>query len=443
MIDKFKSFIETNGLIHEGDRILLAVSGGIDSMVMTNLFLRTDYKFGIAHCNFNLRGKESDGDEDFVRDYADKRDIPIYINKFDTKIYAAKNGLSVQMAARELRYKWFEEVFNENGYTSIALAHNLNDNIETFLINLARGTGITGMTGIKPLNKHLIRPLLFATRQAIIEYSYEYEVPYREDSSNAETKYIRNKIRHLLLPLFKEINPSIETTLNETILRVNEINEIYLNSIAEIRNRITIKRDNITAYKIEDLQKPEISKTILYELFRAFGVGNSQLDDLLNIINGSSGKQVNTLTHRIIKNRGEILVSENCENKNISYVIKDINELKSVPCITEVFIADSAAGFSHTDNKSNGCFDAEKILFPLKIRKWHKGDIFHPLGMNQKKKLSDFFIDSKMSLFEKENCLILESDGKIAWILGKRIDDRFKVTATTKNILNISFSKEY
>jgi tRNA(Ile)-lysidine synthase len=442
MIEKFNSFIETNNLIHPGDKVLLAVSGGIDSMVMTNLFLRTEYKFGIAHCNFNLRSDESKGDEEFVKDYAINRDIPFHIKRFDTKSYALRNGISIQMAARELRYNWFESVLLKHGYSSIALAHNLNDNIETFLINLARGTGITGLTGIKPLSKNLIRPLLFATRQAITEYSYEYEVPFREDSSNAETKYVRNKIRHLLLPLFKEINPSIESTLNETILRVNEINEIYVNFISEIRSKITIKRGNITAIRIDELQKKEISRTVLYELFKIYGIGGTQIDDLLNIINGSSGKQINTLTHRIIKNRDELLVSENRENKNISYIIRDLNELKNVPGISAVFITDASAGFNHTGSKTNGCFDSEKIIFPLTVRRWQSGDTFYPLGMKQKKKLSDYFIDSKLSLFEKENCLILESDSKIAWIIGKRIDDRFKVTKSTKNILNISFLKD-
>jgi tRNA(Ile)-lysidine synthase len=442
MIDKFKSFIESNGLIHDGDKILLAVSGGIDSMVMTNLFLRTDLRFGIAHCNFNLRGSESDDDEEFVRDYAVKRNIPFYVKRFDTRIFASKNSVSVQMAARELRYKWFENIIQKYGYSSIALAHNLNDNIETFLINLARGTGITGLTGIKPLNKNLIRPLLFATRQAITEYSYEYEVPYREDSSNAETKYVRNKIRHMLLPLFKEINPSIETTLYETIIRVNEINEIYINSISDIKSKITIKRGKLTAFKIEDLKKSEIGRTILYELFKSYGVGSLQLEDLLNIINGSSGKQINTLTHRIIKNRDELLVSEIKTVRDIRYLIKTIDEFKTVPGISEAFITDASSGFDQSIGKTSGFFDAEKIIFPLTIRKWHPGDTFYPLGMQQKKKLSDFFINNKLSLFEKENCLILESDGKIAWIIGQRIDERFKVTEATKNIFNISFSNE-
>jgi len=440
MIDEFLTFIKTNKLVAKGDKILLAVSGGIDSMVMANLFLRTDFKFAIAHCNFGLRGEESDGDEEFVRDYALKREIPFYIKKFDTKVYALKHGLSVQMAARELRYRWFESVIQKNGYNSIALAHNLNDNIETFLINMARGTGITGLTGIKPLSRNLIRPLLFATRQAITEYSYEYEVPFREDSSNAETKYVRNKIRHKLLPLFKEINPSIESTLNETIIRVNEINEIYLNSVKEVKSNITVKRGNLTAFRIADLQKPEIGKTMLYELFKAYGIGSLQLDDLVHIINGSSGKQINTLTHRIIKNRDEVLVSENTEEKDTPLIIRSINDFKKVPSISSAFISDASTGFVQSDSKANGCFDAEKIIFPVTIRKWQSGDIFYPLGMKQKKKLSDFFIDSKLSLFEKESCLIMESEGKIAWIIGKRLDDRFKVTESTKSILNISFS---
>ena len=441
MIDQFNLYIEKNHLIDPTGKVLLAVSGGIDSMVMTNLFLRTEIKFGIAHCNFNLRGEESDGDEEFVRDYAEKRDIPFHVKRFETKSYAIKNGISIQMAARELRYTWFDSILHKYGYSSIALAHNLNDNIETFLINLARGTGITGLTGIKPLSGKLVRPLLFATRQSITEYSYEYEVPFREDSSNAETKYVRNKIRHQLLPIFKEINPSIESTLNETILRVNEINEIYSHSIAEIRSGITINRPDITAFNIKELHKGEISRTILYELFKPYGVGSLQIDDLINIIDGSSGKQINTLTHRIIKNRDELLISANNDEKEISYTVRDIEELKNVPGISAVYITDATTEFIHPGNNTTECFDAGKIKFPLTIRKWKSGDNFCPLGMKQKKKLSNYFIDSKFSLFDKEKCLILESDGEIAWLIGKRIDDRFKVTPTTKKILNISLSE--
>ena len=235
MVSEFKKFISENNLIKPGDKILLAVSGGIDSMVMTHLFQSLDYKIGIAHCNFSLRGRESDKDQEMVSLYASEHNIPFYSTRFETKAFAKKNKLSVQMAARDLRYKWFEEIRTKHGYDSIAVAHNLNDNIETLLINLTRGTGLTGMTGMRPVSNRIIRPLLFATRQEIMSFQIRHKIAFREDKSNADTKYTRNKIRHLIIPVLKEINPSIETTLNETAERFTGINEIVSNYISGLR----------------------------------------------------------------------------------------------------------------------------------------------------------------------------------------------------------------
>jgi tRNA(Ile)-lysidine synthase len=309
MLEEFRKYIEENNLFDPSQRILLAVSGGIDSMVMTELFMRTQTEIGIAHCNFNLRVPESDEDETFVKNFTIGYNIPFYSVNFDTTGFASEKSISIQMAARELRYRWFEEIRVKNGYDAVALAHNLNDNIETFLINLTRGTGIAGLTGMKPKYKYIIRPLLFASRQAITEYCEQQNISYREDRSNTEIKYTRNRIRHLILPVFREINPSFDATVSETAERLGEINEIVTGFISGIRKKITKQRNEIIAFRIEDLNSLTPKRTVLFELFKPFGVGNGQLDDLLNLICGKTGGQIFTWSHRLIKNRKEILIS--------------------------------------------------------------------------------------------------------------------------------------
>jgi tRNA(Ile)-lysidine synthase len=436
MIDEFNRFITENSLIKPGDKILLAVSGGIDSMVMTWIFHHLHYDIAIAHCNFSLRGLESDKDEELVHYFAAEHKIPFHCIKFETKAFAKKNGLSVQMAARELRYKWFEEIRKENGYNSIAVAHNLNDNIETLLINLARGTGLAGMTGMKPANNRIIRPLLFATRQGITDFRDQHNIEFREDRSNADTKYTRNKIRHQIMPLLKEINPSIETTLNETAGRFSGFYEIVSEYISGIRDSIVQQKDQFISFNISVLKNYLHNKVILFELFKPYGITNALLSDLLKVIEGKTGGQIITGTHRIIKNRKEIVVSDEVTNDEISYTIEKVQDFRIFPGITSARNVRITGNFEINSDPNIACIDSQKVTFPVTIRKWKTGDHFYPLGMNQKKKLSDYFVDKKYSKFDKENIFILESGGKIVWIIGDRIDDRFKITAsTTKGLL--------
>ncbi|MCX6254703.1 MAG: tRNA lysidine(34) synthetase TilS [Bacteroidia bacterium] len=442
MLNTFKKFIAENNLIKPGNRILLAVSGGIDSMVMTHLFLQSGYEIGIAHCNFSLRAKESDKDEEMVRKFATEHNIPFYSYRFETKVFAKKNGLSVQMAARELRYKWFEEIRKENSYDIIAVAHNLNDNIETLIINLIRGTGLTGMTGMRPVNGRIIRPLLFATRQDIITYRNQYGIIFREDKSNADTKYTRNKIRHLVIPVLKEINPSIETTLSETAERFIGINEIVSDYIHWLRGKTSEQKGEFITFNISLLKTHLHNKAVIFELFKPFGITNVRLDDLRKVINGKTGGQIFTDTHRIIKNRKEIIVSDEDKKNEIFYSIKSIPGFRKVPEIASAGYIDITDKFEIPSDPSVACIDSEKISFPLFIRKWKAGDYFYPLGMRQKKKLSDYFIDKKYSRPDKENKLILESDGKIVWIIGDRIDNRFRITKSTKKTLMIKSVKK-
>ena len=309
MIDEFKKFIAENNLIKPGDKILLAVSGGIDSMVMAHLFYQQDFKIGIAHCNFSLRGEESDKDEELVRQFASKNSIPFYTIRFETKVFARKNKLSIQMAARDLRYKWFEEIRMKNGYTSIAVAHNLNDNIETLLMNLIRGTGLTGMAGMKPVSNRIIRPLLFASREDISVFRNKQKIVFREDKSNADTKYLRNKIRHLIIPILKDINPSIEITLNETAGRISGYNEIVSEYMLRLRESISEEKEQLITFNISQLKTYLHNKTVLFELFKPYGITNALLIDLVKVIEGKTGSQIITDSHRIIKNRKEIIVS--------------------------------------------------------------------------------------------------------------------------------------
>lgn len=442
MLQKFNKYISDNNLVKPGDRILLAVSGGIDSMVMTHLFMKTGHETGIAHCNFSLRSGESDMDEKMVSDFAAGHKIQFFSIRFDTLAYARDNGLSVQMAARELRYNWFEKVRNENSFNSVAVAHNLNDNIETLLINLIRGTGIAGLTGIKPAAGNIIRPMLFATRQEISEYCDQHGIKYREDRSNEETKYIRNKIRHLIIPLLKEINPSIESTLNETAARFNGINEIVKVHMNMLREKLSEQKNDCITFNINLLTSYINNTTILYELFKPFGIADVTLNDLKNIIRGKTGRRLITGTHILLKNRKELVVSEKSEGLRLPRLIHSGADLESIGDIESVRSVKVTQRFSIPEDPGILSVDEDKLSFPMVLRRWNSGDYFFPLGMKHKKKLSDFFTDNKYSLIEKDNSMILESGGDIVCILGERIDNRFRITESTRRALIIKMQNK-
>jgi len=441
MLEKFLDYIEKNKLAGKSDRILLAVSGGIDSMVMADLFSRTGFDTGIAHCNFKLRGKDSDNDELFVKEYAERLGRPFFSISFNTLEYARKRGISAEMAARKLRYEWFEELRFKHKYDRIALAHNRNDNVETILINLCRGTGIKGLTGMKPLNGNLIRPLLFASRSQIQEYATENSIEYRLDITNEETKFIRNKFRHQIIPLFREINPSFDDTVTEMAGRLSELNDILESYITTVKQNVTVKENGETVFNLKKLLEYSPLNTTLFELFRPYGLSARQLESLIKTVYSQTGSVLFTETHRIIKNRDEIIITRIPVSEHCEYLINSLEEFGRLPFIESVEVKSVYSDFRIERDPMVAFINYEMIKFPLKIRSWKAGDRFMPFGMDSFRKLSDYFTDIKFSIPEKEKALVMESEGDIIWLLGERIDNRFRITPATKSALVIRLKK--
>lgn len=439
--DEFVDYAENNSLFRSVSRILMAVSGGIDSMVMAHLFLRKGQDIAVAHCNFSLRGEESDRDEEMVEEFSTCNLIPFFKVRFNTMEYASQKGISVQMAARELRFTWFEQIRASNNYDLIATAHNLNDNVETLLINLTRGTGLTGLSAMKPVSGRIIRPLLFATREKIAEYCSDNRIAYREDSSNSLTKYSRNKIRHLVMPVLRKINPSADATINKVAGKLAALDEILQDYINDLRKEISDSRDGSIIFSIAGLKALKGGRSMIFELFVPYGITDETSSGLLRLLDSTSGKQIFTKTHRILRDRDIIIVAP-IEDRDLSQriEIRNPDELRKVPGIISAEILDAGPDSEIPRTCDVACIDLDKIAFPLLVRKWEKGDCFHPLGMQNRKKLSDYFTDRKFSVIMKEKVSILESEGKIVWIIGERLDDRFKVTERTVRMLVIRVS---
>lgn len=437
MVKQFTEYIKNEKLFTKQEKVLLTISGGIDSITMLYLFIEAGFNFGIAHCNFQLRGAESEGDQQFVEDFAKEKNLTIFLKEFDTKSYAEKNKISIQMAARELRYEWFKELAQEFGYTKIATAHNLNDVVETFFINLTRGTGIKGLTGIKPKLGNIIRPLLFAKRTEIETYVKENNIPYREDSSNAETKYMRNAIRHKIIPEFEKMNPSFLNTAAHATEVLKAAEFIYKGHINEISNKIISTKNSKTYINIEQLIEQGITPPILYELISPYGFNFEHAKGIISSINIQSGKMFNSETHQLVIDRHDLIIQEILEQDNKVYYINEITEEFTKPVKLVFSWFSKSSGFKPIKKNNFGTFDADKLNFPLELRKWQKGDSFYPFGMKGKKKLSDFFTDIKLSVIDKQEVWILTSENKIIWIVGHRTDNRFRVEETTKNILQI------
>jgi tRNA(Ile)-lysidine synthase len=442
-MQSFLNYIKKKNLFSPGEKTLLTVSGGIDSVAMCELFHSAGLLFGIAHCNFQLRDAESDKDEEFVEQLAANYNVPFHSTTFKTSAYAKKNKLSIQVAARELRYKWFEEIRNEHNYNAIATAHHLDDSIETFFINFVRGTGISGLHGILPKQGAIVRPLLFATKQKIQRYAKKHKLSYREDSSNASDKYTRNKIRHHIIPLLKELNPNFEKTAAENLQHLIEVEAIYKNEIESKRAAIVKSEANNSTINIRSLKKLHPLNAYLFEFLKPFQFNSSTVNEIITSLDGEPGKQFFSSTHRLVKDREVLLIQQlsSKEEKEASVQKFEIKEKQKKLLLNNLevkFKTLTAVNYQRPTTNSIATLDLEKLKFPLEIRKWQKGDTFYPLGMKgKKKKLSDFFIDTKLSLYQKENTWLLISEDKIAWIIGLRIDDRFKVTDKTRKIYQL------
>lgn len=424
-------------------RTLLAVSGGADSVVMCDLFSKAGYKFAIAHCNFQLRGEEANGDEQFVKELGSRYGVEVYTIRFDTNQYAEENKLSIQLAARQLRYNWFEQLRKEHKLKLVATAHHLNDNIETIIYNLAKGTGIHGLRGIPHRQGHIIRPLLFASREEIEAYVKENNLSYREDSSNASDKYTRNKIRHNIIPLLKEINPSLEKTLGDKIELLNEVEELYEKRLRKVSRQLFLPRGGDVYIPLLKLKKTAHASTILYEYLKGFGFTPAQVEDMLSVIDEAPGKQFVTEQARVIKDRRFFILTKLPEENTTVKQITE-NDLEVVFGNSKIQITNSiGTNVPNIESRMSQSSHVEyiersQLEFPLLLRKWKAGDYFYPIGMGmKKKKVKKFLTDLKLPLNEKENVWVLESNQRIVWVVGYRLDERFKVEGEGMQVVKL------
>ncbi|MBR4391188.1 MAG: tRNA lysidine(34) synthetase TilS [Bacteroidales bacterium] len=399
-------------------KIILAISGGIDSMVLADLLLKAKADFVLAHCNFHLRGEESDDDEQFVRDYAERNGLTLYVKQFDTTCYAKEQGLSIEMAARELRYAWFEELRQQLGYEYIAVAHHADDQLETFFINLLRGAGIRGLKGMQPVNGNIIRPLLDFSREEIHQYAIENGIKWREDHTNVETQFLRNKIRHELLPVIDKISKESRASILKSISHLASENELYRELLKE-------KLDQMVTQDGETQRIPH-SSLLLFEWLRNYGFNSDQVHFVYEALNGQPGTAFFSPTHRVTVERDGLELTPLCQQQDA------LDELSY-----EQFANDDRYILDKSPEVAQ--MDYDKLTFPLKLRKWQAGDRFHPIGMKGSRLLSDFLKDLKLTTSQKENIsVLLTADEEIVWIVGLRVDERFKVTNATRTILKVS-----
>jgi tRNA(Ile)-lysidine synthase len=435
MIQQFVNYISDNQLFNQADTVLVGVSGGIDSVVLLDLLDKTGFSVAIAHCNFRLRGEESDDDEKLVSDLAKKYDVPLYKKSFDTDDYAEQKKISIEMAARELRYQWFEEIRVTHHFDYIAVAHHRDDQVETFFLNLVRGTGLTGLTGMHPVNGKIVRPLLFASRKEIEEYRLKNFLDFREDSSNQSIDYQRNKIRHTLLPVMETLNPSFREGLIKTMSYLEDVSTICDKAIQLAWERVALRKGKDIMISIAELKLLNPLTTYLFEFLKPFGFNSMVVGDIVSALDGSSGKQFMSQTYRIVRDRESLILSPLLsENRKQFYLEEEMTEL-TFPIHLRISVTTKRGEFKIPRSKFVACIDRDAVKFPLLIRRWHQGDYFKPLGMNGFKKISDFFIDSKLSLPEKENVWIIANGEQVVWIVGHRLDDRYKITTDTKRIL--------
>ena len=436
MLDKLKKHIHENLSFLENSKLLLAISGGIDSVILAHLLYEMNLDFSLAHCNFNLRYEDSDKDAEFVNELAKKLKIKIHLKNFDTSTYAVENKISTQMAARDLRYSWFEDLIVEYNYDFLLTAHHANDNLETVLINLTRGASLQGLTGIPEINGNIIRPLLPFTRSEIEKYTIANNISWREDDSNSSKKYFRNKIRHEVIPILQELNPSVLETFTKHVSFLKSEKKVLDEHFENVKQKVTFYEDGIFKIDIKELKKYSEYKAYLYSFLRGYSF--TEWYDIEMLLEAQSGKLVCSNSHRLIKDRDFLLLKENELNLQHNKVEIGVNDVK---ISNPIHLSFEHVHKVNSSTKKNIYVNAELLVYPLHLRKKQEGDYFFPFGMKGKKKVSKYFKDEKMSLIEKEECwLLCDANDTIIWIVGRRADDRFSIKESANKILNIKLN---
>ena len=441
MVYKVSKFIDTHQLFDVNSKLLLAVSGGVDSIVLLHLLHSLQYNCVVAHCNFHLRGEESDSDADFVKKTAEFLGLKFLKIDFETQKFASKEKISIEMAARNLRYDWFEKVRQQEGCDCIVVAHHNDDSIETFFLNLVRGTGIKGLSGIAPKNGFVVRPLLECSREEIINYAKNHSLSYCVDSTNKDNSYRRNFIRNKIMLLFDELNPSFRSMMLENMKRIANASDFIFNYISSYCNDLIISVDDETRISIDILQKQPSPSLVLYELLTPFGFNSRVIEQIFQHLSSESGKRFFSSSHQLIKDRSYLIVAPIKSTDEEIFLINEGDSVVESPLkitIKKGLVADCLI------QKTNcvATLDLQKLSFPLKLRRWKNGDWFVPFGMKGRKKLSDFFADKKYSLLDKENCwLLVDSKDTIVWVVGERTDNRFRITEQTTFYYQLELKK--
>lgn len=438
MQEKFEAFVREQKLFDKNDRVIVALSGGVDSVVLATLMLRSGYTFSVAHCNFHLRGEESNRDERFVRSWAEKNKIKLFVSEFDTYEYMQQKGISLEMAARELRYSMFKNLMTSQGFSLLATAHHADDSAETFFINLLRGTGIAGLHGILPKHDNIVRPLIFATRKDIFDFAKANNIPFVEDSTNEDTQFLRNKIRHRLFPLLKDLCPNFDTVIKKDIDRLRETEIVFRSVIERLRADIIEKESNICKINIDRLRKLHPIRILLYELLSEYGFNETDSNNVLTSLDKESGKQFFSKTHRLLKDRNYLFITPlNADQHQERYLLNESQNMVNEPIHLVLETLEDLTFVNISKDRNIAMFDKDMLQFPLVLRHWKQGDAFVPFGMNKSKKLSDFFTSEKYSLIEKQQQWLLCSGNDIIWIVGRRTDNRYRISEKTKTILKI------
>ncbi|MBO0357329.1 tRNA lysidine(34) synthetase TilS [Hymenobacter sp. BT186] len=439
MLDQVRQYIEQHQLFSlTDDPLLVAVSGGQDSVVLADVLHRLGVPFAVAHCHFGLRGEEADADEQFVRKLAKKYEVPYFAEFFQTKAFAEQEGISTQMAARALRYEWFERLRQTQNLAYIATAHHQRDAAETMLLNLTHGTGLAGLHGIPPKNGYLVRPLLGIGKPELFEYLVENHLIWREDASNDSPVYQRNRLRQEVLPVLRDINPNLDQTLQFTAERVGGAEEIVRRYVADTAAEAQRTEADATYLNIATLQRTAATTLVLHELLRPFGFSFPVVKDIVAAFLAEPGRRFESPTHRLVKDREQLVITRKIVTKFGTHQIQAGQEVLKIDGLHLRLELAEAAGLDIPRGKAVAALDADLLKFPLIVRPWQEGDWFMPIGMKGKKKLSDFLIDQKVPLNLKDNVFVLVSaDGKIAWVIGFRPDERFKVTDATERVLTV------